>query len=53
MLIGEELVTAFLAAEGLFNSRTLTYQSSHLDGDAPLLPDHFLYGQFGGTFAPD
>ena len=49
---GEELLTAFVGAEGLINSRPLTYQSSH-PADVPLTPNHFLYGQLGGTFAPD
>ena len=49
----EELVTAFVGAEGLINSRPLTYQSSHPADDVPLTPNHFLYGQLGGTFAPD
>ena len=49
----EEFVTAFVGAEGLINSRPLTYQSSHPAGDVPLTPNIFLYGQLGGTFAPD
>ena len=49
----EELVTAFVGAEGFINSRPLTYQSSHPADDVPLTPNHFLYGQLGGTFAPD
>ena len=49
----EELVTAFVGAEDLINSRPLTYQSSQPAGDAPLTPNHFLYGQLGGTFTPD
>jgi len=49
----EELVTVFIGAEGLINSRPLTYQSSHPADDVPLTPNHFLYGQLGGTFAPD
>ena len=48
----KELLTAFVGAEGLINSRPLTYQSSH-PADVPLTPNHFLYGQLGGTFAPD
>ena len=46
-------MTAFVGAEGLINSRPLTYQSSHPADDVPLTPNHFLYGQLGGTFAPD
>ena len=49
----EELVTISVGAEGLINSRPLTYQSSHPADDVPLTPNHFLYGQLGGTFAPD
>ena len=49
----EELMTAFVGAEGLINSRSLTYQSSHPADDVPLTPNHFLYGQLGGTFAPN
>ena len=49
----EELVTAFVGDEDLINSRPLTYQSSHPAGNAPLTPNHFLYGQLGGTFTPD
>ena len=49
----EEFVTAFVGAEGLINSRPLTYQSSHPAGDVSLTPNIFLYGQLGGTFAPD
>ena len=49
----EELMTAFVGAEGLINSRPLTYQSSHPADDVPLTPNHFLYGQLGGMFAPN
>ncbi|XP_046567596.1 uncharacterized protein LOC124275936 [Haliotis rubra] len=49
----EELITAFVAAEGLINSRPLTYQSAHPGDDVPLTPNHFLHGQCGGIFAPD
>ena len=49
----EELVTAFVGAEGFITSRPLTYQSSHPADIVPLTPNHFLYGQLGGTFAPD
>ena len=49
----EEFVTAFVGAEGLINSRPLTYQSSHPADDVPLTPNIFLYGQLGGTFVPD
>ena len=43
----EELVTAFDGAEGLINSRPLTYQSSHPADDVPLTPNHSLYRQLG------
>ena len=49
---GEELVTAFVDAEGLINSRSLTYQSSQPTDDVPLTTNHFLYGKFGGKFTP-
>ena len=49
----EELVTAFVGAEGLINNRQLTYQSLHPAENFPLTPNHFLYGQLCGTFAPD
>ncbi|XP_067667337.1 uncharacterized protein [Haliotis asinina] len=49
----EELVTAFVGAESLINSRPLTYQSAHPHDDVPLTPNHFLHGQSGGIFAPD
>ena len=41
----EELVTAFVGAEGLISSIPLTYQSSHPADDVPLTPNHFLYVQ--------
>ena len=48
----EELMTTIIGAEGLINSRLLTYQSAcHID-DVPLAPNHFLHGQIGGNFAP-
>ena len=43
----------YVGAESLINSRPLTYQSSHPADDVPLTPNHFLYWQLGGTFAPD
>ena len=49
----KELVTAFVGAEGLINSRPLLQQSSHPADDVPLTPNHFLYGQLGGRLAPD
>ena len=49
----EELATAFTGAEALINSRPLTYQSAHPSDDVPLTPNHFLFGQVGGQFAPE
>ena len=46
----EELLSG---AEGLLNSRPLTYQSIHPQDPVPLTPNHFLHGQLGGQFAPD
>ena len=48
----EELITAFTGAECLVNSRPLTYQSAYPKDDVPLTPNHFLFGQVGGQFAP-
>ena len=48
----EELTTAMIRAEGLINSRPLTYQSANPADDVPLTPNHFLHGQVGGQFAP-
>ena len=49
----EELLSAVVGAEGLINSRPLTYQSSDPADLTPLTPNHFLHGQLGGRFAPD
>ena len=49
----EELVSAVTGAEGLINSRPLTYQSAHPADETPLTPNHFLIGQCGGEFAPE
>ena len=49
----EELLTAFTEAEYLLNSRPLTYQTADPEDDVPLTPNHFLYGQVGGRFAPE
>ena len=38
----EELVTPFVGAKCLINSRPLTYQSSHPADKVPLTPYHFL-----------
>ena len=44
----EELMKAIIGAEGLINSRPLTYQSAIHKGDVPLTPNHFLHEQIGG-----
>ena len=49
----KELMTAFIGAESLLNSRPITYQTANPCDETPLTPNHFLYGQDGGTFAPD
>jgi hypothetical protein len=49
----EELQSAIVGAEGLLNSRPLTYQSSNPADLVPLTPNHFLIGQLGGRFAPE
>ena len=52
-IIDEELITALAGAEALINSRPLTYQSPDPHDNVPLTPNHFLFGQAGGCFAPD
>ena len=49
----EELHTAICGAEGLLNSRPITYVSSSPDDMVPLTPSHFLVGNLGGQFAPE
>ena len=49
----EELHTAVCGAEGLLNSRPITYVSSSPDDLVPLTPSHFLVGNLGGLFAPE
>lgn len=49
----EELLSVFVGVEGLLNSRPLTYQSSDPKDLSPITPNHFLYGQAGGQFAPE
>jgi hypothetical protein len=49
----EELLSAIIGAEGLINSRPLTYQSANEKDIVPLTPNHFLHGQIGGEFAPE
>ena len=48
----EELLTAFAGAEAWINSRPLTYQTADPSDNVPLTPNHFLFGQVGGCFAP-
>ena len=43
----EELMTAIVGAEGLINSRPLTYQSANHADDVPLTPNHFLHARSG------
>jgi len=48
----EELMTAFVSAEALINSRPLIYQSASPSDITPLTPSHFLHGELGGRAAP-
>ena len=48
----KELTTAMIGAEGLINSRPLTYHSANPADDVPLILNHFFHGQVGGQFAP-
>ena len=52
-LTDEELLTAIVNAEGLINSRPLTYQTANTNDIVPLTPNHFLIGQMGGEMAPE
>ena len=49
----EELSTIIIGAEGLINSRPITYQSANPRDLTPLTPNHFLYGRMGGELAPE
>ena len=40
----EELLSAVVGAEGLINSRSLTYQSVNPQDPVPLTPNYFLHG---------
>lgn len=40
-----------MTADGLINSRPLTYQTADPSDEVPLTPNHFLHGQVG-QFAP-
>ena len=48
-----ELQSAFIGAEAVINSKLLTYQNADSINDVPLMPNHYLIGKFGGTYAPD
>ena len=48
----EELLTAVVEVEEIWNSRPLTYCSSDPNDEQVLTPNHFLYGQMGGQLAP-
>ena len=48
----EELLSAFIGAEALINSRPITYQSADTRDLLPLTPSHFLHGELGGRLAP-
>ena len=48
-----ELLSAVVEAEGLINSRPLTYQPVSPEDIVPLTPNHFLHGQVGGQCAPE
>lgn len=52
-IMDEELLSAAVGAEGLINSRPLTYQSTHPTDLTPFTPNHFLHGQLGGKFAAE
>ena len=47
-LTDEELMTAMVIAEGLMNSRPITYQSSIADDPEPLTRNHFLSNNVAG-----
>ena len=47
----EELTTIFTGVKNFLNSIPLTYQTANPEDNLPLTPNHFLYGQQGGTFA--
>ena len=48
----EELRSAVVGAEGLLNSRPITYQSANPADLTPSTPSHFLHDQLGRRFAP-
>ena len=48
----EELMTAMIGAEGLINSRPLTYHSANPLADVLLTPNLFFHRHIVGQFAP-
>ena len=48
----EELMSAFIGAEALVNSRPLTYQSCNPRDVLPLTPSNFLHGELGRSAVP-
>jgi len=48
----EELLTAMVEVEEIFNSLPLTYCSSDPNDEHVLTPNHFLHGQMGRQLAP-
>ena len=48
----EELLTALVEVEGIFDSRLLSYCSSDPNDENVLTTNHFLYGQMGVQLAP-
>ena len=44
----EELLTAFVGAEGLINSRPLTYQSANPKDEVPLTPTKSFFDRTDG-----
>ena len=47
----KELHTAICGDDRLLNSRSITYVGID-PNNSPLTPNHFLFGQLGGPFAP-
>lgn len=53
VLKAEELHPAICGAPDWFNSRPITYASSHANDLTPLIPNHLIAGELGGQFAPE
>ena len=49
----KERLSTFAGAQGLINSRPFSYQSADVRDVSPITPNHFLFGQLGGQFAPE